>query len=109
MDTLYRLPRHLVVDSDGQPLLLSDLFWEGKINWFFLAITLLAITGPIGFSYWLQGKPVFRTDMITLYSQRSLPEESYIRIGEVIPAAAAGISVLILAIAGVANIKEHVK
>jgi hypothetical protein len=89
--------------------LYQALFKEGKINWFFLIMTLLMITGPIGFSYWLHGKSVSRTDMIALYSHRTLLEENYIRIGEVIPGIAAGISVLIVITAGVVNKSEHVK
>ncbi len=85
-------------------LVYLGLFRAGKINWFFIVLALLWITAPIAFSYWRAGQAISRTDMIFLYDgNNSSLNKNYIRLGEVIPRTAAGISVLILLVAVIRN------
>jgi apolipoprotein N-acyltransferase len=88
-------------------LLYFSLFRGTKINWFFLGMSVLSITGPIVFSYLADGRLTSRADMLALYTSKiSLPAKNYIPRGEVIHKAAAGVSVLIL-LSALVKSKRH--
>lgn len=67
-----------------------------EINWFFIVIGLLIVVIPIGYSFSLNVKPIFRRDMIELYRDNAIPDGAYLAKGELVARTCAWLSVLIV-------------
>lgn len=81
------------------------LFKSSSINWFYLALAMIFIAGPIIFSaYYFNDPGINREQMISLYSDGgNAPNKNYSDRGELITRSSAWVSVLILLLALVKN------
>lgn len=70
---------------------------EKKVNWIFVILFILAVVGPIVYSYTLQIDSIDKDQMMLLYSSsdQTLPQ-SYVSRGELVPRTSAWVSLLIL-------------
>ncbi|MFZ1808369.1 MAG: hypothetical protein WAU36_14155 [Cyclobacteriaceae bacterium] len=77
-------------------LLYQAVLTEKKVNWIFVVLFIIAVVGPIAYSYTITAESVSRDEMMQLYSSSLLENGGYNSNGEFIPRTAAWVSVLIL-------------
>jgi hypothetical protein len=84
-------------------LLVYIAFLKGKVNWYFAALSIICLVGPLIYSYSISVVGISRGEMISLYSIDRMEASSYFKRGELVARTAAWISVLILLMALVRN------
>jgi apolipoprotein N-acyltransferase len=84
-------------------LLVYIAIFKEKINWYFVTLSIVCLTGPAIYSYSTSTMGISREQMISLYSIDKIEVSSYFKRGELVARTAAWISVLILLIALVRN------
>jgi hypothetical protein len=84
-------------------LLIYIAFLKGKVNWYFAALSIICLVGPVIYSYPISTVGISRGEMISLYSNGKAGAILYIKQGELVSRTAAWISILILLIALVKN------
>jgi apolipoprotein N-acyltransferase len=84
-------------------LLVYIAIFKEKINWYFVTLSIVCLTGPAIYSYSTSTIGISREQMISLYSIDKMEVSSYFKRGELVARTTAWISVLILLIALVRN------